>query len=138
MFLSRGLQCSRGTLLAWERGFGRTSREPFASDLVVIAAGYNCSVNDLFTALLDGIDVPFADASSDDDNSPEAQGKIAAIHSKLTDGGWSCGDALSSLPSGSSCWIVIANRGEQKVIGRGSTRVDAWEAAGALANGMVT
>jgi hypothetical protein len=35
--------------LAWERGIGRTSREPFASDLAVIASVYGCSVADFFS-----------------------------------------------------------------------------------------
>lgn len=48
LLLSRGLRCTRGTLLAWERGGGMTSREPFASDLVVIADAYGCSVQDFF------------------------------------------------------------------------------------------
>lgn len=48
LLLSRGLRCTRGTLLAWERGGGMTSREPFASDLIVIADSYGCSVKDFF------------------------------------------------------------------------------------------
>ncbi len=43
-----GIQCTRGTLFAWERGAGATSREPYASDLVVIARVYRCTVNDFF------------------------------------------------------------------------------------------
>jgi transcriptional regulator with XRE-family HTH domain len=45
---SLGLECKRGTLLAWERGGGRSSREPFASDLAVIATLYGCQVNEFF------------------------------------------------------------------------------------------
>ena len=45
---SMGVACSRGTLLAWERGGGRTSREPFASDVALLAAAYGCDVNSLF------------------------------------------------------------------------------------------
>lgn len=45
---ARGLHCTRGTLLAWERGVGRTSREPFCSDLCLIAGIYQCCVNDFF------------------------------------------------------------------------------------------
>lgn len=45
---ANGIKCSRGTLLAWERGIGRTSREPFASDLAVIARVYGCEVDDFF------------------------------------------------------------------------------------------
>jgi transcriptional regulator with XRE-family HTH domain len=48
VLLQKGLRCTRGTLLAWERGGGLTSREPFASDLVVIASAYGCSVEDFF------------------------------------------------------------------------------------------
>jgi transcriptional regulator with XRE-family HTH domain len=44
-----GVSCTRGTLLAWERGGGRTSREPFASDLWLISQAYGCSVNELFS-----------------------------------------------------------------------------------------
>ncbi len=44
-----GVSCTRGTLLAWERGGGRTSREPFASDLWLISQAYGCSANDLFS-----------------------------------------------------------------------------------------
>lgn len=43
-----GLPCTLGTLLAWERGSGVTSREPFASDLGLIAELYHCSVEALF------------------------------------------------------------------------------------------
>ncbi len=43
-----GLHCKRGTLLAWERGIGSTSREPFASDLCIIARVYGCEVYWLF------------------------------------------------------------------------------------------
>lgn len=46
--VGRGLRCKRATLLAWERGRGDTSREPYASDLAVIASVYGCTVNDLF------------------------------------------------------------------------------------------
>lgn len=49
LIMARGLKCSRGTLLAWERGIGRTSREPFCSDLHLIASIYQCSVNDFFS-----------------------------------------------------------------------------------------
>lgn len=48
LIAAKGLKCSRGTLLAWERGVGRTSREPFCSDLNLIASVYQCSVNDFF------------------------------------------------------------------------------------------
>ena len=50
LLLQNGLKCTRGTLLAWERGGGFTSREPFASDLIVIASVYACSVEDFFSA----------------------------------------------------------------------------------------
>lgn len=49
MLAMHGIRCSRGTLLAWERGRGKTSREPFASDLQAIAEIYGCSVDDLFS-----------------------------------------------------------------------------------------
>lgn len=45
---SKGLRCSRGTVLAWERGLGHTSREPFSSDLRLIAEAYACTVDDFF------------------------------------------------------------------------------------------
>jgi transcriptional regulator with XRE-family HTH domain len=48
---SQGLECKRGTLLAWERGGGRSSREPFASDLQLIASMYGCHVDDFFSPL---------------------------------------------------------------------------------------
>lgn len=48
MLAAHGIRCSRGTLLAWERGRGKTSREPFASDLNAIAIVYGCTVDDLF------------------------------------------------------------------------------------------
>jgi len=44
-----GLSCRRGTLLAWERGVGTTSREPYASDLPLIAHVYGCNVSDFFS-----------------------------------------------------------------------------------------
>jgi transcriptional regulator with XRE-family HTH domain len=53
LLLEKGLPCTRGTLLAWERGGGLTSREPFASDLTVLASAYGCSVQDFF-----GVKVP--------------------------------------------------------------------------------
>lgn len=60
---AKGLKCSRGTLLAWERGFGRTSREPFASDLAVIAQVYGCSVEHFFnSAVTDAKDYPLIPA----------------------------------------------------------------------------
>lgn len=49
LLVAKGLRCSRGTLLAWERGTGKTSREPFASDLATIAALYGCSVDAFFS-----------------------------------------------------------------------------------------
>ncbi len=49
---AHGLDCTRGTLLAWERGGGRTSREPFASDLAVVAAVYHCAVAEFFNAAM--------------------------------------------------------------------------------------
>lgn len=52
LIVAQGLKCSRGTLLAWERGIGRTSREPFCSDLNLIASIYKCSVNDFFAGML--------------------------------------------------------------------------------------
>jgi len=54
---SLGLECKRGTLLAWERGGGRSSREPFASDLGVIAALYGCRVDEFFPLDQPGIPV---------------------------------------------------------------------------------
>ena len=45
---AEGIPCRRGTLLAWERGEGPTSREPFASDLATIAAVYGFAVQDFF------------------------------------------------------------------------------------------
>jgi transcriptional regulator with XRE-family HTH domain len=45
---AKGLKCRRGTLLAWERGVGPTSREPFSSDLRLIASLYGCDVQDFF------------------------------------------------------------------------------------------
>ncbi len=42
-----GVRCSEATLMAWERGRGRGSREPFASDLSVIARVYGCRIDDL-------------------------------------------------------------------------------------------
>ena len=44
----QGLNCSRGTLLAWERGVGPSTREPFASDLKILAQVYGCEVEDFF------------------------------------------------------------------------------------------
>lgn len=48
LITAKGVKCTSGTLLAWERGKGVTSREPFASDLLVIASVYGCSLNDFF------------------------------------------------------------------------------------------
>jgi transcriptional regulator with XRE-family HTH domain len=48
----KGLACTRGTLLAWERGTGGTSREPFASDLSVLASVYGCRVMEFFQVQL--------------------------------------------------------------------------------------
>jgi hypothetical protein len=45
---AKGVKCTRGTLLSWERGHGLTSREPFASDLPIFAGIYECDVNALF------------------------------------------------------------------------------------------
>ena len=45
---AKGVKCARGTLVAWERGNGLGSREPFASDLPIIAGIYECDVADLF------------------------------------------------------------------------------------------
>lgn len=47
LICSHGIPCTRGTLLAWERGHGATSREPFASDLFIIACIYQCTVDAL-------------------------------------------------------------------------------------------
>lgn len=43
-----GIKCGRGTLLAWERGNRAMSREPFASDLPIIAEVYCCNIGDFF------------------------------------------------------------------------------------------
>lgn len=43
-----GIRCTQGTLLAWERGTGVTCREPFASDLPIIAGIYCCKIGDFF------------------------------------------------------------------------------------------
>jgi transcriptional regulator with XRE-family HTH domain len=48
LLTARGLECSRGTLLAWERGIGPTTREPFASDLAIISEVYGCQVDEFF------------------------------------------------------------------------------------------
>jgi hypothetical protein len=48
LIAAQGIKCQRGTLLAWERAFGPTSREPFASDLATIAQVYGCSVESLY------------------------------------------------------------------------------------------
>ena len=45
---AHGLRCTRGTLLAWERGIGITAREPFASDLIIVASVYGCAVDHFF------------------------------------------------------------------------------------------
>lgn len=42
-----GIRCSPATLMAWERGRGGGSREPFASDLVMIAGVYHCRIDEL-------------------------------------------------------------------------------------------
>jgi hypothetical protein len=54
----RGLNCQRGTLLAWERGYGTTSREPYASDLPVIASLYGCGVSDFFNPPVSAEELP--------------------------------------------------------------------------------
>jgi hypothetical protein len=46
--ISEYIPCTRGTLIAWERGEGVTSREPFASDLGVLALVLRCQVSDFF------------------------------------------------------------------------------------------
>jgi len=48
LILAAGIKCRRGTLLAWERGNAPTCREPFASDLPIIAGVYGCDVSDFF------------------------------------------------------------------------------------------
>ena len=48
LLVSRGIPCKRGTLLAWERGSGQSTREPYASDLTMIASVYGCSVDEFF------------------------------------------------------------------------------------------
>ena len=48
LIVAAGIRCTRGSLLAWERGGGATSREPFASDLPMIAKVYGCAVVDFF------------------------------------------------------------------------------------------
>ncbi len=50
LLTAHGLECTRGTLLAWERGQGPTTREPFASDLTIIARVYGCSVDEFFSS----------------------------------------------------------------------------------------
>ena len=45
---AKGISCGRGTLLAWERGYGGTSREPASSDLPAIAEVYGCRVSGFF------------------------------------------------------------------------------------------
>jgi transcriptional regulator with XRE-family HTH domain len=90
LIIAKGLKCSRGTLLAWERGAGRTSREPFCSDLNLIAAVYQCSVNDFFynelqTALPDGNDAPArmsAAPAADGERLPR-DGNMATRHPEL-------------------------------------------------------
>ena len=42
------VRCTPGTVLAWERGSGGCAREPFASDLLVIAMVYRCSVDEFY------------------------------------------------------------------------------------------
>ncbi len=45
---SAGKACSCATLLNWERGKGKSSREPSASDLALIARTYGCTIAELF------------------------------------------------------------------------------------------
>ena len=66
LITAAGIKCTRGSLLAWERGVGYTSREPFASDLPAIAKVYGCAVGDLFVepqaAVSDELQLIAADA----------------------------------------------------------------------------
>ncbi len=62
---AKGIDCTRGTLLAWERGSGPTTREPFASDLPMIASVYHCTV-DLFFSSGPVEHPPQPDAAKDD------------------------------------------------------------------------
>ena len=48
-----GLPVTSGTILAWERGAGVTAREPFASDLPVLASVYGCSIGELLQEMED-------------------------------------------------------------------------------------
>lgn len=80
LIAARGLKCSRGTLLAWERGVGRTSREPFCSDLNLIAAVYQCSINDFFTNALEPSAANGQAATVDHSDVPTADGhRVPAI-----------------------------------------------------------
>lgn len=57
LLVERGLGCTRGTLLAWERGVGPTTREPFASDLGLIAGVYGCTIGSFYHHR-DGVEPP--------------------------------------------------------------------------------
>jgi transcriptional regulator with XRE-family HTH domain len=48
LIAERGIRCRASTLFAWERGIGPGSREPFASDLAMIAAVYGCTVDSFY------------------------------------------------------------------------------------------
>ncbi len=59
-----GVNCTRGTLLAWERGGGRTSREPFASDLWLISHAYGIAVSELFVLGSELVDATASEANA--------------------------------------------------------------------------
>jgi transcriptional regulator with XRE-family HTH domain len=70
LLAAQGLVCSRGTLLAWERGQGPTTREPFASDLAIIAGIYRCAVDELFK----GAQTLESSKNFESDGHPRAEG----------------------------------------------------------------
>lgn len=47
----------------------------------------------------------------------------------LKAGGWSCGDMLCRTAAGKVLCLVLANRGEHRIVAKAETQAEAWTAA---------
>lgn len=46
---------------------------------------------------------------------------------------WSCGDLHCRTADGRQFWIVLANRGEHRIVGKADRQAEAWIAAAGMA-----
>jgi hypothetical protein len=53
---------------------------------------------------------------------------LDALQNTLHDTGWSIGDT-STLENGRLTWLVYGHRGEHKLVAKGASRLEAWQAA---------